>query len=238
MRRSCAVIIMIEYKRDCMYILSFDVGIRNLAYSVLYRPDYPQDSQGLKSKKKQSKTLNQVQVIDCNIINLKKDDEKGAKSVSVETIAKRLLEKLYETFVFGAPVEYYDVVLIENQPSFLNPTMKAISTMIYTFFMIQTLENEEKSQVKYISPRKKLKVADKGDASGAPQNGVITAIPPGSRHSKNKYNERKKRAIEYARHYLKDVIQDPKALAKFEAHAKKDDCADALLFGIYYLETH
>ena len=57
-----------------------------------------------------------------------------------------------------------DMVLIENQPTFKNPTMKAISDTLYTWFMIRgivdaTLNNSSIKKIKFISPSNKLKEA-------------------------------------------------------------------------------
>ena len=54
-----------------------------------------------------------------------------------------------------------DIVLIENQPSLTNPTMKLIASFLFSYFVIKGLNNKENSRinnVKFISPSNKLKM--------------------------------------------------------------------------------
>lgn len=53
-----------------------------------------------------------------------------------------------------------DIVLIENQPSLKNPTMKTISSLLFGYFTMRGImdENKDISEVKFISPSNKLKI--------------------------------------------------------------------------------
>jgi hypothetical protein len=59
-------------------------------------------------------------------------------------------------------------VLIENQPSFKNPTMKSISISLYDYFLIRGILDKEItksniSKVKFMSPSNKIKLAEDGE---------------------------------------------------------------------------
>ena len=59
-----------------------------------------------------------------------------------------------------------NIVCIENQPAFKNPTMKAISDVLYTWFMIRGLiekdiTDSKISKITFFAPSNKLKITDK-----------------------------------------------------------------------------
>lgn len=65
--------------------------------------------------------------------------------------------------------------------------------------------------------------------------GYINPPKPTEVVSKKKkgYAERKSQAILYMKHYLSQVIQDPSLTTFWESHGKKDDLADCFLQAIY-----
>jgi len=120
-----------------------------------------------------------------------------------------------------------DMVLIENQPTFKNPTMKAISDTLYTWFMIRgivdkELNNSTIQKIRFISPSNKLKEFDQKTIEEATEA--------------HKYKETKKLSIEntktillsYGLNQWIDVIM---------SHQKKDDLADSFLQGWYILNN-
>jgi len=113
--------------------ISFDIGIRNLAYCVI---QYNSEN-------------NSCSIQNWDIINLCKDDEK-VKKVSLYQICSRLIDKLHE---LGVTSNF--VVLIENQPVLTNPKMKSIQIMVYTYFVMLGC-----SKVVLFSPRQKFFVYD------------------------------------------------------------------------------
>jgi len=117
-----------------------------------------------------------------------------------------------------------DMVLVENQPALKNPTMKAISSTIYDFYLIRGIIDkryESKiNKVKFMSPSNKIKLSDKCEV-------VYHA------DKKVKYKITKQLAVEY----VTKILQNNKSwLDHFKTFKKKDDLADALLQGAYYLE--
>lgn len=72
-----------------------------------------------------------------------------------------LCEKLYDKLSKISLFSDIDEVYIENQPSFVNPTMKAVSSMLFSYFVFlfkfNKLSNKKKF-VKFVSPSLKLKL--------------------------------------------------------------------------------
>jgi len=123
-----------------------------------------------------------------------------------------------------------DIILIENQPSIKNPTMKSIATGLYDFYMIRGLLDKVPESnikiVKFMSPSNKLKLVNTGETKQI----VIY---------KTELNESKayKLTKELSVKYVKELITDmPEWNTFLNNQKKKDDLADALLQGLYYYE--
>ena len=127
-----------------MRILSFDIGIRNLAYCTIEFPPETEIENG------GAHAICGQYIEEWNIIDL-------GNNKQMETLAQKLLCVLHEQFLdFDA-----DVVLIENQPVMKNPTMKSVQMIIYTFFMIQSELGlcSKDLKVRFISASVKNKLA-------------------------------------------------------------------------------
>jgi hypothetical protein len=112
-----------------------------------------------------------------------------------------------------------DEVLIENQPSIRNPTMKTISMLLYSYFMIKGIFNNVITNVKFISPSNKLKI-----------NKNITEIFLNGNKDKKKYTITKKLGILYCSALITDENK-----TKLLTHKKKDDLCDSFLQGFQYI---
>jgi hypothetical protein len=91
--------------------LSFDVGVRHLAYAdvtVLGRDGY---------------AINRWGVLDVT----------GGEALTADELAAAIVRELDGAF-FDPSGAHYDHVLIENQPSLKNPRMKAVQTAVQTYF--------------------------------------------------------------------------------------------------------
>jgi hypothetical protein len=125
-----------------------------------------------------------------------------------------------------------DIILIENQPSIKNPTMKSIATGLYDFYMIRgLLDKVDESNikiVKFMSPSNKLKLVDDG------QTKQVVIYKAESNESKA-YKLTKELSVKYTKELITDM---PEWTNFLNNQKKKDDLADALLQGLYYYEKH
>jgi hypothetical protein len=116
-----------------------------------------------------------------------------------------------------------DMVLIENQPTFKNPTMKAISDTLYTWFLIRGMvDSSTVKKIKFISPSNKLKEFNTKTIEEADET--------------KKYKETKKLSIQNTKTVLL-CYELNKWADLLNSHTKKDDLADSFLQGWYVLNN-
>ena len=118
-------------------------------------------------------------------------------------------------------------VLIENQPSFKNPKMKSISTLLYNYFMIRgitdkIINNSQLIDVKFISPSNKLKLINDTDKE---------ALNESKKSANKSYKLSKALSIKYCDNLINHL---PVMKLFFNKSKKKDDLADCFLQAIYY----
>jgi hypothetical protein len=123
-------------------------------------------------------------------------------------------------------------VVIENQPSFKNPRMKSIASTLYDYYLIRGIIDKEitKSnitQVKFMSPSNKLKIADEGDTK--------QLVKAKNTDDTKAYKLTKSLGIKYCL----DLTNHLETWQKhFNSHKKKDDLADAFLQGAYFFSNN
>jgi len=122
-----------------MKLLSFDIGIHNLAYCCI----------------ESDTTTKEMSIVKWEVIDLR---EYGPSKDFMST-ASTLVDLLHEMFYCND--EQYDYVLIENQPVQKNPTMKSIQMIVFTFFMMLKYHQNPSMQIKFQSASNKLKVNNK-----------------------------------------------------------------------------
>tara|TARA_B100000161_G_C33412225_1_gene351626 strand:- start:9 stop:656 length:648 start_codon:yes stop_codon:yes gene_type:complete len=214
-----------------MKILSFDIGIKNLSFCLLDNDkkilDWgiiniccEEECQHINNKNN-NKCCNSASFITENNILLcnnhskqkKYSGKKGKlkKNNSIYNIGNKLVEELDKYNFLDC-----EHIIIENQPSLKNPTMKSIQMILYSYFLIKS--NHLKLEM--INARNKLK-AYKGEQ-----------IPC---DIKDKYKKNKYLAIEYCKKMIVD--EDIKYIDLFNSSKKKDDLSDSYLQGIYYINT-
>ena len=119
-------------------ILSFDVGVRHLAYCVveLGAPlDAPPD----------------IIAWDCL-------DVTGPGKHCIDDVTDLLLSALDERF-FEPGGRVFDTVLVENQPANKNPQMKSVQMVIYTYFQMLRRHAAGVGAVRLVSASRKLVAA-------------------------------------------------------------------------------
>lgn len=106
-------------------ILSFDIGISNLAYCEIVSPIGVGDA------------IVNARISKWEIISLRKKNEK----IDFDEMMKRLLAELKKRW----PIDdtnldplYPTTVLLENQPCMKNPVMKSIQVYIYAYFSMSS----------------------------------------------------------------------------------------------------
>lgn len=197
-------------------ILSFDIGIKNLSYCIMYKSNL-------------NRNINDIKIIDWGIIQLIDDDIK-CKTVPLETITEILYNKLHDKFI-----DYdIDTILLENQPVLKNPLMKSIQMIIYGYFNYEKhIMGRNIESIKLINASNKLKLGKKlKDFNNSVDVQEINKI-------NSKYTKNKKLAIIYTNHFLKQrLIEEDyeKYNTIFNDHKKKDDLSDAFLQGLYFIE--
>jgi len=161
-------------------------------------------------------------------------EEHGPKTYScdsaIEILKIKLIEKL-DKIVF----ENFTVVLIENQPTFKNPKMKAIADTLYAWFLIRKIIDEKvllPCNIKLISPSRKMGLfVVKPEVSEVPEETLekVSETPKEIKKIKLTYAEGKKKSIDFCM----DIINDH-WMNIFKSYTKKDDLADCLLQGYSY----
>jgi len=195
-------------------IISFDIGVKNLAVCIL--------------------TINKdvINIITWKIISLAAKEE---KTPILNEISGRLFLEL-DTLIYDIDVPI-DYVILENQPSNLNGTMKSIQMMIYTYFQLRKHWEGLSKQVYLVSASDKLKGHDE----------IIKSIEPSKYENEDNekktakqkksagYKKNKKLAIELTKKYLE---KNPEVLNLFCSYKKMDDMADSFLQAISWLRKH
>jgi len=201
-------------------ILSFDIGIYNLAFAnvSISNNDIQQSPDTTQAQLAPiDKSLHTV-INDWGILCLKSDTD--SKKNDLNILSKNLIALLYEKFSEVS----YNTVLIENQPCMKNPTMKSIQMILYSYFVMQSYLEGREIDIKFVSASNKLKVKYKTDVSNI--------------KASSKYIQNKKYVVEYARNYLNlTQTYNNNWINIFEKEKKKDDLADAYCQALHFIEN-
>jgi hypothetical protein len=223
-----------------MKVLSFDVGIKNLAYCLLDDAKNTIEDWGILNISADPVCSHQMKDRCCDksakfIVggvylcpshrNLKKYKECKAKKVPKPKNQLLLIGKNIVTLLDSKPSFLeVDAVIIENQPALKNPTMKSVQMVVYSYFLVKGISTDKPlDKIELINARNKLK-AYKG--------------PPVPCEIKDKYKRTKFLGIQYCGHMIHgntDILETYRI--QFQESKKKDDLADAYLQGMYWLGT-
>lgn len=199
-----------------MRVLSFDVGVKNLAYCSCVVP------------MRDARTAESIKVEHMGVITLEQDSD---------TI-QELLHTLHNLFV--APEITYDMVLVENQPALKNPVMKTVQVAIQTFFTMHSLTAPVgecppiAGSVHSVSAMLKNGLYKKLPSECRPRE-LIDALA-----MKNPYTRNKKLAVVLVNMVLNSqvhrvVIPPEVSRTTLCAAKKKDDLSDAFLQLVAYM---
>lgn len=196
-------------------LLSFDVGIRHLAYcQIICRDPWRTSS---------------CEVAQWKVIDL-------GKVSNVEACARKLTKELSDRFQPACA----DIVLIERQPKSRSIIMVAVQMFLCGYF---SQPHMNITHVKFIHASCKLLmlekpiVQDAQDIKNIPKKvNTKTGSQNQASVKRAQYAKNKKDAILTARHYLENVLQDYSSLAILNTVSKKDDLSDCLLQGLSFVE--
>lgn len=142
------------------------------------------------------------------------------------------LAKLFQVLDSKKELLKANIVLIENQPSFKNPRMKTISTILYGFYIMRGIIDKEITnssiiKVKFMSPSNKLKVVTEGETK--------KLVSLKANNESKAYKMTKELGIKYCYELINHL---PEWLTFLNQNKKKDDLCDAFLQGAYYYEKN
>lgn len=170
--------------------------------------------------------------INNNIPKKLKNQNSNYKSINnLSNILFNKLDNLKEDFL------NVDEVLIENQPSLINPTMKTISALLYSYFTLRgiidkSLTNSKITVVNFISPQNKLKINKENTEK------TLNEV----KENPDNCNEKTLKRHEYlltkdlGKKYCKKLIEKEVNYMKIlDSYKKNDDLCDSFLQGFYYL---
>jgi len=206
-----------------MKILSFDVGIVNLAYCIIEKNG---------NEDPRIKSNNEVvgesspTILHWEIIELSKKGNTFSAHIATSGIAELYLT-LINQLDQRPHLRDIDIVLIEKQPSF-NPKMRIIAGCLQTYFYIRGVVDKPTDKIRsveFFSPKHKLKCYDGPELDISSKNGKIV---------KGKYAQTKKMGVAIAKTKLEDY-NEIEWVKVFENSKKKDDLSDCYLQALTYL---
>lgn len=187
-----------------MRVLSFDIGVKNLAYCDLCHV------------KEKELIINDWKVLDISITDKKYDLNK------IIIVLLKTLEDIKFDY------SLYDYVLIENQPAVVNPIMKSIQIIIFSYFHLEKMRSHNDSlQIVLSSAGNKLKTINGIDVNSA--SCIKTqAIEKAKCEKGYKYNKVLSKLL--MTHCLEHNVTNCTDFCQFyEDCKKKDDLSDCFL---------
>ena len=160
-----------------MRVLSFDVGLRNLA-SCLLELD---DDVTIPSEGFPASARSRVRVVDWRVQDASPG---GSAKGSVDDTCDGVYACLDEILEVGGA--WPDVVLIENQPCMHNPLMKTVQVMIYSYYRMLSRTSGVPIRVVFVNATLKLaglvpKRSTYRERKTASVAAVAEWLPPGSK---------------------------------------------------------
>lgn len=227
-----------------MRILSFDIGIKNLAFcdiSIYEEVIKEKGDENEKVKENEVQSIVQYdihmwKVIDISKTESDKDEAIKSKKNDINVTVSQILDALDN--LFSQHHAIYDFILLENQPVLKNPIMKSIQIMIFTYFHMKkrSLENTSSNKmgihlVSASNKNKYIKQLKSQDEVEILQNAERET------NSKKGYRYNKRLSHHLCLHFLHHVLNDKGWKDRYMQNKKKDDLADSLLQALQFNET-
>jgi hypothetical protein len=240
-------------------ILSWDIGIKNLAYCITDENEN-----------------NEISILDWNVFNISADTTcdytcktpctKSATyhsnisnlyfcTTHIKKYQKENPEEKFKKIVSGKD-QFFQTnckipevldqhrelflscqhIVLENQPIFKNPKMKTIQMILYSYFIMRGITDKHITNslvetIQCFSATNKLKLNLSKDFSNHSNDETVENETQMPTVSTKDYKDRKKSSINLVYQLLKDT---PNLYTQFHSHKKKDDLADCLLQAITY----
>lgn len=156
------------------------------------------------------------------ILSRYKSDRKLCKFKKNSCMKEPLYElgtRMYEKLDSYPDILKSDKIVIENQPSLTNPTMKSISVLLLSYFIMK-----KHKCVEFVSPSGKLKVNEK----------LTKNILSKCLTKPIKYSVTKELGIKYSYLLMKQFSNQNNWTQLMETSKKKDDLCDAFLHAFYH----
>lgn len=191
--------------------------------------------------------------------------KKFIQATATQKPMQTLTMSLYNILDSKPEILDVDEVLIENQPSLINPSMKTIAALLFGYFITRGILEKEKTKskilnVRFISPTNKLKIDNESILGQEQDNKIVKSdkkknklkidseltldqapdtkiVKSEKKKNKDEYVMTKSMGIKYCRALLEESGEKDfiTKLNVFEKQDKADDACDAFLQGYHYL---
>lgn len=202
-------------------LISFDIGIKNLAVCVM-------------SGNIGDPLWSALRIWEWRLMPLVCEGE-NCKRMRLDVLSQRIFREL-DGLVNGLkeqgcpPIAY---VLIENQPSRINGSMKSIQMIIYSYFQYMRYKpvEEENAIREVVLVNARLKLQD----HTIPKEYLPNQGEAQGESGERSYKKNKAECVVFARYYVRE---DEQLRELLEGIKKKDDICDAMLQGIAWLKKN
>lgn len=217
-------------------ILSFDVGICNISYAIISAEldvvawrvcNLKSGCVALRARGHEKRcacgrvaTSYRCDVAHEEIYECKSHATTTSDAATTSALKERLIDVLE-----GIDTTHVTHVVIENQPSLKNPTMKSIAETIYCYFLIRARDRRQSYEVCYVAATQKNKL----------ERYVAVEVERAFEKKKG-YARSKAQVVEYCGAALEQLCGNGAKWSEWwEMHKKRDDLADSLVQGVVFI---